>query len=513
MQFQGNCEPASGPARGYNGSAKVRQVIRRPSPRRFTIALILLIDDDADLRHFLQAELEAQGHAVQCLDRAEQGPDVLTSAPFDLVLLDHKMPGMSGIDFLEALQERARDVPVILMTGYSTYDTAIRAMNLGAFDYLIKPDDFQALARELDPLIAEALEITRPAKEVHVAAKATQPPTGGGLTLVGKSKAMVEVYKLVGRFARSEDAVLILGETGTGKELVARAIHANSPRKDRPFVALNCTALNESLLESELFGHEPGAFTGATKLRKGKLEHAHGGTFFLDEIGDMPTNLQAKLLRVLEYQEVERVGSNEPIKVNVRVLSATHRDLEAAIQEGTFRRDLFHRLNRVTLRLPPLRERLDDFPELAAYFLARAAEGTCRARPDLADETLEQLRQYRWPGNVRELQNVLYRAFGVCCGPQILPAHLDFPTGEESIAGLHGAATEPDDARAALRKAVLAAWEREQPKLWPFLRDLLERELLAVALGRLGGNQTQVAERLDMARGTVIKRMQEYSLK
>ncbi len=232
------------------------------------MALILLIDDDADLRHFLQAELEGQGHAVQCLDRAEQGPDLLSRMPFDVVLLDNKMPGMSGIDFLEALQKRTLDTPVILMTGYSTYDTAIRAMNLGAFDYLIKPDDFQALFRELEPLIAMTLEITRPAKEVHVAAEAPPHPPDG-LMLVGKSKAMVELYKLIGRFARGDDAVLILGETGTGKELVARAIHANSPRKNRPFVALNCTALHEGLLESELFGHEPGAFTGADKLRKG----------------------------------------------------------------------------------------------------------------------------------------------------------------------------------------------------------------------------------------------------
>ena len=219
-----------------------------------------------------------------------------------------------------------------------------------------------------------------------------RPGPAPGPMLVGQSRSMVEVYKHIGRFARSDDAVLILGETGTGKELVARAIHTNSPRKNRPFVALNSTALNETLLESELFGHEKGAFTGADKLRKGKFEHASGGTLFLDEIGDMPPKLQAKLLRVLEYQEVERVGGDEPIKVNVRLLSATHRDLEAAIGEGRFRRDLFYRLNRVTLRLPPLRERLEDLPELAAYFLARAAEGTERRTPALADDTLRRLR-------------------------------------------------------------------------------------------------------------------------
>jgi DNA-binding NtrC family response regulator len=476
------------------------------------MALILLIDDDADLRHFLQVELESRGHAVQCLEQAAQGPDLLRRAPFDLVLLDNKMPSMSGIEFLEALRELGLTVPVILMTGYSTYDTAIQAMNLGAFDYLVKPDDFQGFVHDLQPLIARALEITRPAKEVHVSAQAP-PNATAGLILVGKSRPMVEVYKLIGLFARSDDAVLILGETGTGKELVARAIHGNSPRKNRPFVALNCTALNEGLLESELFGHEPGAFTGADKLRKGKIEYANGGTLFLDEIGDMPAKLQAKLLRVLEYQELERVGSNEPIKVNVRLLSATHRDLEGAIREDRFRRDLFHRLNRVTVRLPPLRERLEDLPELAAYFLGRAAEGSGRPCPTLSEGSLERLRAYRWPGNIRELQNVLYRAFGVCRGPQVLPAHLDFPAVNGTDGSCHAAAEEGDAVVAGLRKAIQAAWDRQEAKLWPLLRDQLERELLTFALAHLGGNQTQAAERLDMARGTVIKRMQEYGLR
>src|SRR5262245_34293915 len=227
---------------------------------------ILLIDDDPDLRHFLHAELERHGHRVECLERAEQGPELLAQSAFDLVLLVNKMPGISGIEFLEALQERGIELPVILMTGYATTDTAIQATNLGAFDYVIKPADFQGLYRELDPLIADALQIARPAKEVHVPAL---PGVGtpSGPMLVGKSRVMVDVYKLIGRFAKSDDAVLILGETGTGKELVARAIHTNSPRKHKPLVALNCTALNEQLLDDDLFGHEPGAFTGADKLR------------------------------------------------------------------------------------------------------------------------------------------------------------------------------------------------------------------------------------------------------
>jgi DNA-binding NtrC family response regulator len=474
------------------------------------MAQILLIDDDAELRNFLACELEADGFQIQCLERAEQGPHLLAEQAFDLVLLDNKMPGMSGLDFLDALQRRGIEVPVILITGYATTETAMEAMNLGAFDYVIKPDDFQGLVRELRPLIAAALEIAHPIKEVRLPVE-SPPDSDTFPMLVGKSKPMMEVAKLTGCIARSDDAVLILGETGTGKELVARAIHTRSPRKNKPFVALNCTAINENLLESELFGHEQHAFTGADKLRKGKFEYANGGTIFLDEIGDMPLALQARLLRVLEYQQVERVGGNETININVRVLSATHRDLDSAIQQGIFRRDLFHRLNRVTIRLPPLRERLDDLPLLARFFLSRASGSEGRPAPMLAESTLARLRGYSWPGNVRELQNMLYRAVRVCRGPQILPSHLDFPAEYAAITS-HGR-NEGEPVLACLRQAILNIWDSEQPKLWPFLRDQLERELLAFALTRLDGNQTKVAERLDMARNTVIKRMQEYGLK
>jgi DNA-binding NtrC family response regulator len=262
-------------------------------------------------------------------------------------------------------------------------------------------------------------------------------------------------------------------------------------------------------VESEWFGHEAGAFSGADKLRKGKFEYANGGTLFLDEIGDMPSNLQAKLLRLLEYQEVVRVGGNEPIKVNVRLLSATSLDLEARIREGKFRSDLFYRVNRVTLRLPPLRERLDDLPELAAYFLARAAEGTERRPPALADSTLQRLRAFSWPGNVRELQNVLCCAFGLCRGPEVLPSHLVFP--RERSGGAAPGQEGEDEAVAGLRKAIAWAWN-SQDKSWEGLRDRLERELLAFAMAQLGDNQTQVGEQLGMARGTVGKRLLKYEL-
>lgn len=471
------------------------------------MANILLIDDDDDLSHFLQRELQGDGHKVQCLDRAERGPDLLAGGAFDVVLLDNKMPGMSGIEFLGALRQRGLEVPVILMTGHDPMDTAIQAMDLGAFDYVAKPMELQALFHELQPKIEEALKITRPVTEVRLQ---TETSTGGesGSLMVGKSKAMVEVYKLIGRFARSADQVLIQGETGTGKELVARAIHTNSPRKAKPFVALNCTALNETLLDDELFGHEPGAFTGGERLRKGKFEYANGGTLFLDELGDMPMALQLKLLRVVEDKEVVRIGGNDGHKVDVRVLSATSRDLQAGIQAGSFRQDLFYRINRVTIRLPPLRERLDDLLELATYFLRRATEGTGRTLR-LTEESLERLRSYSWPGNVRQLQNVLHRAAGVCRGPQILPSHLDL--GTESAAPAAAAGAGSDHAADGLRRAIQWAWDSNQPGLWPLLRDMLEHELLKFALEKLG-DKTQVAKRLEMARTTVIERVKKYKL-
>jgi two-component system, NtrC family, response regulator AtoC len=474
------------------------------------MARVLLIDDDADLSRFLQDRLEEHGHQVECLERAEQAPELLRATDFDLVLLDNKMPGMSGIEFLSALGDRGLRVPVILMTGHTTTDTAIQAINLGAFDYVIKPSDYDELFQELKAPMAEALKILRPAPAVQVQVEA-EPARSSGSMLLGKSKSMLEVYKLIGRFAKSDAAVLILGESGAGKDLVAKAVHANSPRKNKPFVAMNCTALNENLLDDELFGHEPHAFTGADKLRKGRFEHAHGGTLFLDEVGDMPLPLQAKLLRVLENKEFSRIGSNDVIKADVRLVSATHRDLKAAVEQGTFRQDLFFRINRLTIRVPALRERDSDLELLAAYFLARAAQDVGEPTPVLHPSVLDKLRGYPWPGNVRELQNVICRAVGMCRGAQIMPAHLDF--GVAGHAAPAAVVSGPDDPSAELHKVIRWAWQNGPGKLYPLLHDLLERELLRFALAELDGNQTQVAERLGMARGTVIDRMRKHALK
>jgi len=475
------------------------------------MAEILLIDDDPDCVRYLQLDLEEHGHGVKCLERAEQGPTVLENGAFDLVLLDNLMPGMSGIDFLAALQKRGLGVPVILMTGHSTTDTAIKAMNLGAFDYVIKPLDLDHFFGELEPLIEKALEIGRPARaSVCLPGEPAADPAAD--LLLGNSKPMQEVYKLIGKVAKGDVPVLIHGETGTGKELVAKAIHANSPRKNKPFVAMNCTALNENLLDDELFGHEPGAFTGADKLRKGRFEYANGGTLFLDEVGDMPPTLQAKLLRVLESQEVFRIGSNEAIKVHVRVLSATHRHLESAIREGTFREDLYYRLAGVTIRLPPLRERDIDLQLLAEHFLARGAAGSGRAAPCLHESALEKLRRFSWPGNVRQLQNVMRRALLMCRGTQIMPADLEFAETAAAALPAKGGSDEAT-AVAGLHEAIRWALASGRSEVADLLQSLLERELLRLTLAEQNGNHAQVAKRIGIGRGTVIEKIRKYGLK
>jgi DNA-binding NtrC family response regulator len=470
------------------------------------MARILLIDDDPELIRFLKPALEEAGYEVECLEMADEVPRLLATGQFDLVLLDNRMPGMSGIECLPLLRQRGLSVMVILMTGHGTADTAIQAMREGAFDYVIKPQNYECLFRELEPIIDQALSISRSMRERVPLPGTELNENETGPALRGESRPMQEVYKLIGRVAKSEDAVLIRGETGTGKELVARAIHSNSPRRNKPFVAMNCTASNENLLDDELFGHEPGSFTGAEKLRKGRFEYANGGTLFLDEVGDMPFTLQAKLLRVLENKEVSRVGSNENIKIDVRIVSATHCDLENAIREGKFRQDLFFRLTGATIFLPPLRERGADIKLLAEYLLKRIAQATGR-RLAFHPKTLEKLLAFSWEGNVRQLQNVVRQAARVCRGAEILPEDLEF--GGSLTAGKGPGETA---AVAGMHQAIAWALSTGQTNLYPLLHDMLERELLKLTLDELDGNQAQVAKRLGIARNTVRARIQSYGL-
>jgi DNA-binding NtrC family response regulator len=466
------------------------------SNREAMMSRILIIDDDVDFSRFLSEALKAHAHRVDCALRVKQGLEILADREFDVILLDNQLPGLSGLEALEEFRKREIGIPVIMMTGQGTTDTVIKAYLLGAFDYVVKDIDIEQLVERLEPKIRRADETGKdpiPNKERDDA---------GGHRLLGKSEPMLDVYKQIGQVAASVLAVLIQGETGTGKELVARAIHDNSPRRDKPFVPLNVAALTESLLESELFGHEKGAFSGADSFQKGCFEFADGGTLFLDEIGEMPPALQAKLLRVLAAdgaQEVRRIGSNTPIQVDVRVVCATNRDLLAEMEKGTFRPDLYNRLAGFPIALPPLRDRGPDLALLGRHFRIRAAREANRPVPALHPRAVELLRAYSWPGNVRELTNVLTRAVLRCRGAEILPEHLALPTEGDTDATDFGAAIEQ-------------AWESREPNPHQTLHDQLDRDLIRFALAKCGGNQTQVAERLGLSRNFVRKLAQKFGL-
>jgi len=474
---------------------------------------ILLIDDDPDFSELLVGELQQLGHEVCWRDLGEDGLQMLAGGEkIDLVLLDNRMPRMSGLELLAASRQRGVCVPVILMTSAHQDQTVIQAMNLGAFGYVIKPLAVADIMAELGPVMREALEITRRPQPVPLP-KAGDKYAEDDSLIVGRSKPMLKILMRIGQLAGMDETVLIRGETGTGKDLVARALHTNSPRKNKPFVVINCTALNENLLDDELFGHEPGAFTGADKLRKGRFEHAHGGTLFLDEVGDMPLPLQVKLLRVLENREVVRIGANDPIRVDVRVLAATHRDLNALVHEGKFRQDLFYRLEGMTLYLPPLRERREDVELLAHRFLGRLFDGHSSA-PVLHPAALEKLRSHSWDGNIRQLQKVLCRAAGILRGTQILAEDIDFGELKNSTCASSAPTrtADKDSARAGLRQAIAWAWQSEQPDLWALLQQELEQELLRFAADQPEMSQVQMARRLGIARNTLRARLKQYGL-
>jgi two-component system response regulator HydG len=363
---------------------------------------VLIIDDEPAHAEVVAESLERVGYAVAVATSGSAGAKRIADEDFDLVLTDLKMPDMDGMALLRKVKQEAPDTEVVVVTGHGDVATAVEAMRQGATHFLTKPLDMAQL-RTIVGKAAEHAQLARANRDL----KRQLEEKFGFEGVVGNSAKMHDVIARLKDIAGTSATVLIQGETGTGKELVAKAIHNNSPRKNRPFVAMNCTALNESLLEDELFGHEPGAFTGADRLRKGRFEHANGGTLFLDEVGDMPPTLQAKLLRVLENQEVFRIGSNDPIRVTVRLLSATNRDLEAAVAAGTFRQDLYFRLKVVTVRLPPLRERREDIPLLAAHFLKEFVQRHGKRVTGIAEPVRKAMAAHDWPGNVRELRNLV----------------------------------------------------------------------------------------------------------
>ncbi|WP_243358109.1 sigma-54-dependent transcriptional regulator [Fundidesulfovibrio terrae] len=462
------------------------------------MAVILIVDDDAGLRTSFAKLLDMEGHQAITAASGEEGVERQAKDHPDLVVMDVRMQGMTGIEALARMKAQDPATPVIIMTAFGTTATAIEAVNKGAFDYILKPFDIP----EMLGLIAQALDASRLAKGAR---KHATPAAGAQVSLVGQSRAMREVYKQLGRVAATDATVLVQGESGTGKELAARALWSYSGRKDRPLVVVNCVAIPESLLESELFGHEKGAFTGANHRRAGKIEQAQGGTVFLDEIGDMPLPVQAKLLRLLQEKQIERLGGKGPTAVDVRIIAATNRDLEAAMAEGRFREDLYYRLQVVRIVLPPLRERKEDLPQLAAHFLALHSKAMSVSDPGITAEGLAALADHDWPGNVRELSNVLQKTLIFSRGLAI---------GAPDVrAAIAGRAAEPlPDAGEALGEYARLAVAAGGPDLFNQVTDRFAAVVLAEALRVTGGNRSHAAKLLGLSRPTLLAKMERLGL-
>src|SRR5882757_4936186 len=380
---------------------------------------ILVVDDDTEVRYSLNRVLSSRHYKVQEAPNGEEGVAAVKRSPPDVVLLDNRMTGMTGLETLQHIRAANPKQLVILMTAYGTAQTAIEAMKFGAFDYVVKPFDPPKLLALVESALRTQADI-RSAGGVLPVINSEDHKEG----IVGTSDPMQQVFKIIGQVAASDVTVMITGESGTGKELVARSIHRHSHRSGKPFVAVNCSAIPENLIESELFGHERGAFTGATAQRLGKFEVCDGGTIFLDEIGDMTPATQTKILRVLQEGEIQRVGSSETLKVNVRVIAATNKDLEALVKDKEFREDLYYRLNVVRLRLPPLRERVEDVPQIVDYFIQSMAKAKKTRARKVSPEALAILCRHNWPGNVRELENMIYRSAVIAQSDTILPKDL-----------------------------------------------------------------------------------------
>jgi two-component system nitrogen regulation response regulator GlnG len=470
------------------------------------MANLLLIDDDPDLLAERVAHLfPAPAHRCEIARTGAEGLEHVTAELPDVILLDLRLPDQSGLQALTDLRRIDARIPVVFVTVARSADSAIEAMRQGAYDYLLKPIDLQ----KLDRVLREALKVSRLMREPAVVAETPPDEEFPGEAIIGSCPGMQEAYKAIGRVADQNFPVLITGESGTGKELVARAIYQHSPRAQAPFLALNCAAIPENLLESELFGHEKGAFTGADRRRIGKFEQCNGGTLFLDEIGDMPPATQAKMLRVLQEQAFERVGSNETIRTDVRLIAATHRDLKAWSAEGKFRPDLYYRLGVFTIHLPPLRERGDDLLMLVRYYLRRFNRELGREVSSVTPEGLERLRGYPWPGNVRELQSVLKQALLKASGPILLPAFLPEPLGGAGVVAPPApSAAEPGVETFVIRQRVGS----DVRDLYAETHRQVDRLLLPRVLEHTRGNQHQAALLLGIARQTLRLKIRDLGL-
>ena len=457
---------------------------------------VWIVDDDRSIRWVLEKALTRENIDCVSFGSADEALAKLGAGAAPRVLVsDIRMPGASGLDLLHQVKQAHPDLPVIIMTAYSDLDSAVAAFQGGAFEYLPKPFDVdQAVA-----LVRRALEQVTPQSGAPTAEPVAPE-------ILGQAPAMQEVFRAIGRLAQSHATVLINGESGTGKELVARALHRHSPRRDGPFIALNTAAIPRDLLESELFGHEKGAFTGAAAQRRGRFEEATGGTLFLDEIGDMPAELQTRLLRVLSDGQFYRVGGHQPLRANVRVITATHQNLEQRVKEGLFREDLFHRLNVIRLRLPPLRERREDIPALARHFLVGSAQQLGVEAKRLTETTLKFLQAAPWPGNVRQLENLCHWLTVMAPGQQIEID--DLPAEMRDVDTTTGASDWQEQLAATADDQLVG-----QPgSVWADLTRVFEATLIRRALAATGGRRIEAAQLLGIGRNTITRKIQELGL-
>jgi two-component system nitrogen regulation response regulator GlnG len=503
---------------------------------------ILIIDDDDDLRYSLKRVLSGRKYNVVEASSGEEGLIMAEKHSPQVILLDNRMKGMSGMEALQHLRGINPNAMIILMTAYGTTQTTIEAMKFGAFDYIMKPFDMKKILSLTDAALASSVDLDRASAAEEKAKGISQEDIEGGI--IGSSAAMQTVFKMIGQVAASDVTVMVTGESGTGKELIARAIYQNSLRSQKPYIAVNCAAIPENLIESELFGHEKGSFTGATSQRIGKFELCDGGTIFLDEIGDMALSTQTKILRALQEGEIQRVGSSETIKVNVRMLAATNKPLEEMVKEKTFREDLYYRLNVVRIQLPPLRERMEDVPQLIDFVLKRLARDSKADTKSISPEALGVLTKYKWPGNVRELENLIYRSAVMAQGETILIKDLPlevvgavgdldkltqapFASDSESSAPMGSGvanATHSDEAQVpettvaepvvgeVVQDPFEIVYQKLRKEQGTNILEHAEREIIACALKEAAGKQVKAAEILGMTRATLRKRIDQYDL-
>jgi two-component system nitrogen regulation response regulator GlnG len=463
---------------------------------------ILVADDEQSVRWVLARALEDSGYRVVQAEGGNEALAKLRDGPLDLAFIDIRMPDLDGLAVLASAREGGVATPIIIVTAQNTMDNAIEAMKRGAYDYVTKPFNIE----EIRALAARALEMSRLSTDLHRLERELRGRFELGVAIVGNSTAMQEIYKTIGRAAKTDATVLIEGESGTGKELIAKVLHYHSNRWSGPFVALNCSAIPRDLLESELFGYERGAFTGAMERRPGKFEVAAGGTLLLDEIGDMPLELQAKLLRVIQEREVTRLGGSEVVRVDCRIIASTNQPLDRAVKQHRFREDLYFRLNVVRILVPPLRERRADIPQLIEFFVQRINREMGTSVGALSPESMDILTRHNWPGNVRELENTLVRAAVLAAGPTIMPSDLAL-AAQENPPATYAEMSLEDVVRLKLREYFRQTGDVEPSDLYSLILERVERPLIELTLERTNGNQLQAAAILGINRNTLRKKI------